>query len=109
MIALRLRRHSLAHNTRRNEAAKRKPDTASEFGDELDLSLAFFREEAGERFGNARLLLCPQKQTTVSVLDACAGARARTLRYLRDLPSDVETTRQRAAMGRSSRRTAGIS
>ena len=73
-------------------AAKRKPDTASEFGDELDLSLAFFREE-GRPARDLAVLACSyalESRQKVRVLDACAGAGARTLRYLRDLPSDVE-------------------
>ena len=73
-------------------AAKRKPDTASEFGDELDLSLAFFREE-GRPARDLAVLACSyalESRRKVRVLDACAGAGARTLRYLRDLPSDVE-------------------
>jgi len=73
-------------------AANRKPDTASEFGDELDLSLAFFREE-GRPARDLAVLACSyalESRQKVRVLDACAGAGARTLRYLRDLPSDVE-------------------
>jgi tRNA (guanine26-N2/guanine27-N2)-dimethyltransferase len=70
----------------------KKPDTASEFGDELDLSLAFFREE-GRPARDLAVLACSyalESRQKVRVLDACAGAGARTLRYLRDLPSDVE-------------------
>ena len=71
---------------------QKKPDTASEFGDELDLSLAFFREE-GRPARDLAVLACSyalESRQKVRVLDACAGAGARTLRYLRDLPSDVE-------------------
>ena len=71
---------------------QKKPDTASEFGDELDLSLAFFREE-GRPARDLAMLACSyalESRQKVRVLDACAGAGARTLRYLRDLPSDVE-------------------
>ena len=71
---------------------QKKPDTASEFGGELDLSLAFFREE-GRPARDLAVLACSyalKSRSRVSVLDACAGAGARTLRYLRDLPSDVE-------------------
>ena len=70
----------------------KKPDTASEFGGELDLSLAFFREE-GRPARDLAMLACSyalKSRPRVRVLDACAGAGARTLRYLRDLPSDVE-------------------
>ena len=74
-------------------APKQKtPDTASEFGGELDLSLAFFREE-GRPARDLAVLACSyalESKKRVRVLDACAGAGARTLRYLRDLPSDVE-------------------
>ena len=71
---------------------EKKPDTASEFGGELDLSLAFFREE-GRPARDLAMLACSyalESRQKVRVLDACAGAGARTLRYLRDLPSDVE-------------------
>ena len=71
---------------------QKKPDTASEFGGELDLSLAFFREE-GRPARDLAVLACSyalESKKRVRVLDACAGAGARTLRYLRDLPSDVE-------------------
>lgn len=73
-------------------ATTRKPDTAQEFGDELDLSLAFFREE-GRPARDLAVLACSHAlghKETIRVLDACAGAGARTLRYLRDLPGQVE-------------------
>ena len=92
MLILALAVGAVAFTATTPAAANRKPDTASEFGGELDLSLAFFREE-GRPARDLAVLACSyalESRQKVRVLDACAGAGARTLRYLRDLPSDVE-------------------
>ena len=92
LIALAIGAAAFTATTPATAPKQRKPDTASEFGDELDLSLAFFREE-GRPARDLAVLACSfalESRQKVRVLDACAGAGARTLRYLRDLPSDVE-------------------
>ena len=92
LIALAIGATAFTATTPAAAPKQKKPDTASEFGDELDLSLAFFREE-GRPARDLAVLACSyalESKKRVRVLDACAGAGARTLRYLRDLPSDVE-------------------
>ena len=92
LIALAIGAAAFTATTPAAAPKQKKPDTAQEFGDELDLSLAFFREE-GRPARDLAMLACShafQSRQKVRVLDACAGAGARTLRYLRDLPSDVE-------------------
>ena len=68
LIALAVSAAAFTATTPAAAPKQRKPDTASEFGGELDLSLAFFREEGRP----ARDLAMPVSYTHLTLPTICS-------------------------------------